>query len=475
MIAALNWTLLGNTLLVAAITTCVALILGLAYAVAMTASPRWLRRLLLGGAIATLALPSFLVANSWIDMFGATGWVSPVLPLDLFSPPGVVWILSLILWPIPAIACAGAWNHLEPIHFDADPMLRSARLVRWLLWPAARGFALTSAGVVLALAASNFTVPAILQVKVFSAEAWIAFNTNLDANAARWLSLPLLIAPVALLIFARQRRFPWPRENTTDISVVMRRQLGRAWCLIAFSIATGLVVLALALPMMQLLGSARTWSEFGPALQAGVPALLRSVFYAAASAFLAVVLGLLLARVRWMGWMWLLFLAPGILLGITVVEWLNRPGLEWFSRTGLVVLTLLTVRHLALVRAVGRTALSSVDLLLLDAARIDGAAGLKLFRRITWPQIAPAIVGVGYLVYLFCLWDVESILMVGPPGGETLALRVFNLLHYGHNTHVNALCVLLLLLALAPLILVVGWTLARGTRRTARPLFVDEA
>ena len=32
-------------------------------------------------------------------------------------------------------------------------------------------------------------------------------------------------------------------------------------------------------------------------------------------------------------------------------------------------------------------------------------------------------------------------------GGETLALRVFNLLHYGHNAQVNALCLTLLLVA----------------------------
>ena len=33
------------------------------------------------------------------------------------------------------------------------------------------------------------------------------------------------------------------------------------------------------------------------------------------------------------------------------------------------------------------------------------------------------------------------------PGGESLALRIFNLLHYGHNPQVNALCLLLLLAA----------------------------
>jgi DNA-binding beta-propeller fold protein YncE len=43
--------------------------------------------------------------------------------------------------------------------------------------------------------------------------------------------------------------------------------------------------------------------------------------------------------------------------------------------------------------------------------------------------------------------------LVVPPGGETLALRVFNLLHYGHNPQVNALCLALLALALLPLLL----------------------
>ena len=42
--------------------------------------------------------------------------------------------------------------------------------------------------------------------------------------------------------------------------------------------------------------------------------------------------------------------------------------------------------------------------------------------------------------------------MILPPNGETLAIRVFNLLHYGHNTQVSALCLALLLLAVLPLL-----------------------
>jgi hypothetical protein len=58
-----------------------------------------------------------------------------------------------------------------------------------------------------------------------------------------------------------------------------------------------------------------------------------------------------------------------------------------------------------------------------------------------------------YVIYLLCLWDVETLVLIVPPGGETLAVRIFNLLHYGHNSQVNALCLVLLALGLLPLIL----------------------
>src|SRR6185369_11454856 len=44
----------------------------------------------------------------------------------------------------------------------------------------------------------------------------------------------------------------------------------------------------------------------------------------------------------------------------------------------------------------------------------------------------------------------------------TLALRIFNLLHYGHNSQVNALCLTLLGLALGPLVVGTLWRRAKG-------------
>ena len=110
-----------------------------------------------------------------------------------------------------------------------------------------------------------------------------------------------------------------------------------------------------------------------------------------------------------------------------------------------------SLRYLAVASHAAAQAWRAVDRDMTDAARLSGARGWTLLRHAQWPQLAPSLAAAWYVTYLLCLWDVETLVLIQPPGGETLALRIFNLLHYGHNAQVNALCVTLLALALAPL------------------------
>jgi DNA-binding beta-propeller fold protein YncE len=96
-------------------------------------------------------------------------------------------------------------------------------------------------------------------------------------------------------------------------------------------------------------------------------------------------------------------------------------------------------------------AIRSGDPSLAAMARLEGASRWQTFRHIQWPQTSSQLAAAWYVTYLLCLWDVETLVLIVPPGGETLSLRIFNLLHYGHNSQVNALCLLLLALALVPL------------------------
>jgi iron(III) transport system permease protein len=137
-----------------------------------------------------------------------------------------------------------------------------------------------------------------------------------------------------------------------------------------------------------------------------------------------------------------------------------------FYGTAALVLLAFALRYLAVGWTGVAVARRSVVPDLTDAGRLNGARPWALLRYVQWPQIATQAAAGWYITYLLCLWDVETLVLIYPPGGETLALRIFNLLHYGHHAQVNALCVTLLVVALLPL---AGWSGWRACRSVFRP------
>jgi len=467
----MNWLLLKNSLLVSSLTTLLATVFGLVAALWLGGLPSRLRNAVLALAVIALALPPFLVTNTWLHFLGHTGVWRSWLPLDIFSLGGTVWILSLLLWPIPLLAVFSAWQKLEPSQLESDPAVSGWALIRGLLLPLART-ALAQAGVLtFVLALNNFAVPAILQVKVFPAEMWVRFSTNFDSLAALRLSWPLVLAPMLLLFWFVRRDIPWPRIEGPVPPKLFRRQLGLGWFALCGGATIVLCLLAVGLPLLQIISVKRTWTELPGALAAGQSAVWNSFRFAALSA--TAILALSLAQnipsrsspsssfdpinpinrfnSVFGSLLWLPFLVPGVLLGIGLIAWFNNSWFWLFYQSAGIVILAFVIRYSALGFNTVAHGLLTADPDLTDAARLSGATRWQMLRHVHWPQIAPQASAAWYVVFLLCLWDVESLILVVPPGGETLALRVFNLLHYGHNAQVNALCLTLLVLAVAPL------------------------
>jgi ABC-type Fe3+ transport system permease subunit len=303
------------------------------------------------------------------------------------------------------------------------------------------------------LALNNFTVPALLQVRVLPAAIWVDFSSRFDAWAALKTGWPLVAAPVvllAILVLRPGHAFDGPRADPAASAGLVGRQLGRGWGLAGRLTVILLGVASLGLPMVQLVFTRDTWMELPGVIRAVPGTLFNSFLLALAAA--AGCLGVALVSWRWkaVGAVWLMFFIPGTLLGMGWIGLLNRPTLQWLYQSVLVVVLAWGIRFLPLAWMAVRLAMQRADRDVTDAARLQGASGWPLLRRIHWPQIASPSAAAAYMVYVLCLWDVETLILIVPPGGETLALRVFNLLHYGHNAQVNAMCVLLLALALGP-------------------------
>jgi len=471
----MNWPLLQNSLVLAGTTTALAIAFGLVAALWMATLEARGRNMFLAVAIVALALPPFLVTNCWISLLGETGLLRAWLPFKIYSLGGTIWILSLMLWPITLFAVRAAWRRLEAAQFECDPAMTGLSLLRWLLIPVAKGELALAAVLTFVLALNNFAVPAILQTKVLPDEMWVRFNTQFDAWGALKLSVPLVIAPVLLLTWAAHRDVSWPRTQGSVSAPVFRRQLGTMWRMSVGVVAIALSVLSVGFPVGQIAFAKRTWLELAGAIEASQGTTWNSFWFSAGAA--TVVVGVALAfcsrrrkeaeLVRSVASRlltsaatmiaWLPFFIPGVLIGIALIKIFNRPVLVTFYQSIGICLLALVIRYFALAWTAARHAMASVDSDLTDAARLDGASRWQMFRFVIWPQIAPQVFAAWYVVYLLCLWDVESIVLVQPPGGETLALRIFNLLHYGHAAQVNALCLTLLGVAVLPLILVAAF------------------
>lgn len=469
----MNWTLLQNSLLVSGLTTLLSVALGFMAALWLAGLSAGWRARWLALAIIALSLPPFLVTNCWLHYLGHTGVWHHWLPLNLYTLGGTVWVLALLTWPITLLAVLGAWQRLEPSQLESDLCVTGGVLVRGLLLPLARGALAQAAVLTFVLALNNFAVPAILQVKVFPAEVWVLFNTTFNSLAALQLSWPLVLMPLLLLAwFRRQGEVAWPRVEGPVPAKLFRQQLGKGWFWFCGVGTVLLSLLAVGLPLVQLASTRRTWSELPGALAAGQSAVWNSFSLAVVVATLCIFLGLVSWRWPVGLVLWVPFLVPGVLLGIGLIAVFNRPLFAAFYQHAGIVILALGIRYLAFGWNGVARSLRTVDRDLTDAARLGGASRWQMLRQVHWPQISPQVAVAWYIIFLLCLWDVESMVLIVPPGGETLALRVFNLLHYGHNAQVNSLCLALLALAVAPLLLWRSAKLLAGWKRRGVALVV---
>jgi ABC-type Fe3+ transport system permease subunit/sugar lactone lactonase YvrE len=480
----MNWTLFQNSLLVGALTTIISTALGFVSALWLAALPARSRTVFVGLAVLAFALPPFLVTNCWLDLFSQERPWHRWLPLNILSLGGTVWVLSQMLWPISLLLVWGAWQKLQPAHLESDMRLTGTVLVRVLLLPLALGSITQSALLTLVLALNNFAVPAILQVKVFPAEMWIRFNTELDTNGALNLCWPLLIGPLLLLFWLRRQEVPWPHLSNGVSGRLFRQQLGLSWFVFSGVCAILLCFCSVAVPLLQILSAHRTWTELPGAVAAGASAIWNSFWCAGAAATLVIGTTLLVSLAQrrvagsgqWSGdWMaagsmgqaivirlfhvtaWLAFLLPGVLLGIGLIRVFNHDWSTLFYRSAGIVILAFVVRYLVIGWEAVAHSIRRIDRDLVDVALLEGATRFQMLRHVIWPQAGRTVLVAWYIIFLLCLWDVESMILIVPPGGETLALRTFNLLHYGHNAQVNALCLALLGIALIPLVAGMLW------------------
>lgn len=456
------------------------------------------RRFLLSLVVVALFVPLPVTTSAWQGLLGEDGWLpQPWWGANAVRLPWAegllpaIWIHAWAGLPWTILIVGFGLRGIERELEEEALMDRSPVGVVWSVTLPRCRWALVSAGFFLVVqTAGEICVVYMTQVPTFAEEVHLQFSLG-DVNAlARSVAAAGIWAALlaAILLFALPRLL----RAVPDLSHADRPPLlfplgkGKPLALLACSVAVGsLVVLPLASLVRRLgLPGGETWSSSFALGHLGDHFVLygwpvfRMLLVAVATGLLvacaALVTCWLLRGSRWFSLVVLVpaliaVALPGPVLGIGLmdaVRWILGHGLEslrpvLYDDGPAPLLWVHFQRFFPLALVMSWPVVSRVPQEWLDGLRLEGTGLLGEFRQAIWP-FSRGICGFCVLgVTALSLGEVAAACRVDTPGWETFSKVLFDRMHYGVDSNVAAVALVLLLETL-PLAAGVGWFCARG-------------
>lgn len=447
----------------AALSTLVGAPLG--FVLARVALPR--KSLLRVALAAPALLPPYVVALAWTYLLAPAGgeWA--------YGVAGAVVVLTIIFYPLSMLATEAALRRVEPRLEEAALLVaRPALVLRRITVPLAAPTMMAAGLVIFVLAISEFGVPGVLRVRVFTTEVFTAFAALYDVRRAIVLALPL--AAVSLLTAVVAATLVGERLVTTRRGAATRSPLVfDGWKRPSLAAVGGVLLVAVLTPLAVLATEAQRSSSIVDAVRGAQTAVMNSLLLGAIGATLVTLVATALAyarvRVRRLGriadvLMVFLFTVPSTVVGVGLIELWNRPGVlgAVYGTAAMPVLGYLA-RFVPVATLMVAAALHSVPIAHEEAAAVGGATWLETMTGIVLPQVKRGLLTVWVVSFVLAFGEVGTTILVAPAGESTLPIRVYTLIANAPPGHVAALALFQSVVGLSPLILLASAIAWRDT------------
>ena len=438
-----------------------------------------------------LAIPTYLAAYVYVDLFEPLGLVhralAAAMPLtdaiqwlpNLRSLPGAIFVIGLVLYPYVYLSARAMFQHRSADFAEAAKVLGANRWTtfRRVSLPMARpalavGLALVALETLNDIGASEYLGVRTLTVSIFT--TWL--NRSSLAGAAQ-LSL-LMLAIVALLIAMERagRRHVSVEFSAENPRLAPRVLLAGLKGVLAFTACVVPALLGFAVPLLYLLretlrrglwsGEASVWRDAGHTIAlasiATVIALLLGLIVIVAQRWRASRLASLSLAAAQTG-----YALPGLVLALglltpvlaidgalnTLARWLGlaSPGLVMVG-SGAAVVIAYVIRFLAVPTGFLKAGFERIPVDYDDSARAAGAPDLVTLRLVQLPLLRPALLGAVIVVFVDCLKELPATLLLRPLNVETLATSIYQYASRG-SFEDGALAALLIVAASIPPVL----------------------
>ncbi len=455
--------LLMRSLTVALGAALAALILGVLVGLAASRAGR-ITRIAMGTlCAASLLTPPYVFAIAWIDLWGPMGWLYRWTPVEtarlgetVYSVPGAALALAAAYYPIIAMAAYTAFRRVDRRWREAAAVSgRSRHYLLTIAIPAVVRPIAAGAVAVFLIALYDFPVHSLLQVNTYLVEIYAASEYH-DYRAASLLSIPLIV--VAAVSIACVRVLLRDRGNRSDAGIVINHSdFDRAWggwVLLGWAV----VAVGSVLPLMAVTTRAMPPVTFVRLFETAWTELATSLILAAIAATIITALGTLswivVQHPRLRALVDLLSLVPflisGPLLGLGLIAIFNRAGPAGAVYDSAAILFLAWTARFGFIAQWGigagvRGQMPSGC----EAARVAGVSWARTQFGVVIAQARPYLVLVWGAAFVLTFREVDTAVLVAPPGMTLASVRLFTLMHYGPDGYVMAMALTMSLAAFA--------------------------
>ena len=457
-----------NTVVLTVCATTLSLGIGFMLAVAASLVPAGARMRSLLGIIplTPLCVPALVGALGWIFLASPkTGWLNQLIrqltgsnadsgPLDIFSMPGAVFVVTLYTVPFVFTILDASMRRLNSEVLEAMRVAGCGPAT--MLFKTATGVlrpALMAAGTIaLVQTISFFSVPLLLRVDVLTTMIYRQVNDASRPDIAAVASLPLIV--MAAILTAGQLLLASAAARYATVTgkgkAGQRVSLGRRVDSAVKSMAVVYLVLTALLPigaifvvsLLPFWSSGIDWSQLSldnyrnvfdlPGTQVG---LRNSVVLGIVCGGGGVAIGLLVVifaeRTKSVVGR-LLYVVANLPLGIPqivlalgfLIAFIGPPFVLYGSISLLVVAYLVAFLPLG-IRNMGPV-VQQIGKELEEAAVVSGSSWAGAIARVTLPLTGPAIAASAFLLFLMIFGDLTISAFVSAPGTEVIALRLLD-------------------------------------------------
>jgi iron(III) transport system permease protein len=420
-------------------------------------------------------VPPYIHALAWstfvfkLNSFLAIAGL-PDLQLQGFA--GSWWVQLMSFTPIAVGLAMIGLKSVEPMLMESARIMRSdiSSFIKVIVPLAAPALA-AGGGILFLLSLMDYSVPALLDVNVYTMEIFTEFSASNEPARALLSSLPLLVIAIIVIYISQSALKNAAQTHSWGIPSLKVQIRWPKWFIILQWITIAMLIAHIIVPVITLIAITGSWQSMVSSVTLARSEILFTFWIAILSAVICIPIALtvaaeLVSSKRWAWIWWLLVLAPlaipSPLIGIGLITIWNHSFVIDVYGSGFMPVLAAIARFAPFAAIVMVAQLRRIDPLLIDAGRIIQRNSIQTWLRIWLLMLLPGLLAAGGIAFALTTGELGATLLVAPPGQATLTMRIYNFLHYGATDTVAGLCLIMALFSVVAgtfaVLALAGWS-----------------